>query len=161
MLVDTGCPVNNQAVLMKGINDNTETMKELFLKLLEMRVRPYYLFMTDETKSTHHFRASVDKGIEIIDKLRGHISGLAIPHFVIDAPGGGGKIPLLPDYLVHKDENKLILRNYKHNIYVYRDVKEDESKSVQIEISNEKTKVISEPVNYKQRKMVKEEILDT
>lgn len=121
MLVDAGCPVNNQAVLMKGVNDDPDVMKELMQKLLKIRVRPYYLFMADETKGATHFRTSVDKGLEIIDKLRGHTSGMAIPHFVIDAPGGGGKIPLLPKYVLHQDEEKIILRNYKHEHYVYKE----------------------------------------
>lgn len=120
MLMDAGCPVNNQAVLMEGINNDPEVMKELLLKLLKIRVRPYYLFMADETKGTKHFRTKVEDGIKIIESLRGHISGLAIPHFVIDAPGGGGKIPLLPDYVIHRDENNVILRNYKNNVYIYK-----------------------------------------
>ena len=132
MLVDSGCVVNNQAVLMKGINDDPEVMKELFLKLLKIRVRPYYLFMADETRGTKHFRTTIDKGLEIMDKLRGHISGLAIPHFVIDAPGGGGKIPLLPKYILHKDHDKVVMRNYKHDIFVYRDNHDGENESENI-----------------------------
>ncbi len=127
MLVNTGCPVNNQAVLMKGVNDDAEVMKELMIKLLKMRVRPYYLFMADEVKGASHFRTSIDKGIEIMDHLRGHISGLAIPHFVIDAPGGGGKIPMLPDYVLHKDKEKIILRNYKHENFIYHEIEESDS----------------------------------
>jgi lysine 2,3-aminomutase len=125
MLVNAGCPVNNQAVLMKGVNDNPDVMRELMIKLLKMRVRPYYLFMADEVKGASHFRTSIDTGIEIMDHLRGHISGLAIPHFVIDAPGGGGKIPLLPDYVLHKDEEKIILRNYKHENFIYHEITEN------------------------------------
>ena len=128
MLVNAGCPVNNQAVLMKGVNDDPEVMKELMTKLLKMRVRPYYLFMADEVKGASHFRTSIDTGINIMDHLRGHISGLAIPYFVIDAPGGGGKIPLLPDYVLHKDEDKIILRNYKHENFIYHEIKEDGEK---------------------------------
>ncbi len=124
MLVDAGCPVNNQAVLMKGVNDNPDVMKELMLKLLKMRVRPYYLFMADSTKGTSHFRTSVETGLDIMDHLRGHISGLGIPYFVIDAPGGGGKIPLLPEYVLHRDEEKIILRNYKNENYIYKEAKE-------------------------------------
>jgi lysine 2,3-aminomutase len=161
MLVNSGIPVNNQAVLMKNINDNAEVMKELFLKLLAIRVRPYYLFMTDETKSTNHFRASIDKGIEIIDKLRGHISGLAIPHFVIDAPGGGGKIPLLPKYVLHQDEDKIVLRNYKHEVYVYRDVKDDNKNSVKIEVTKGEDISLKEPKMFKQKKEVKSEVIVT
>ncbi len=119
MLADAGCPVSNQAVLMKNINDDPAVMKELMQKLLKIRVRPYYLFMADETKGSMHFKTSVEKGIEIIENLRGHTSGLAVPHFMIDAPEGGGKIPILPKYVLHKDDKKVIVRNYKNNIYAY------------------------------------------
>ena len=122
LLVDNGFVVNNQAVLMKGVNDDADVLKELFTKLLKIRVRPYYLFMADQTKGTGHFRTTVEKGLEIMDKLRGHTSGLAIPYFVIDAPGGGGKIPLLPKYVLHKDDEKVIMRNYKNDVYVYKEV---------------------------------------
>lgn len=133
MLVDAGCPVNNQAVLMKGVNDDPVVMKELMLKLLKIRVRPYYLFMADETKGASHFRTSLDTGLEIMDQLRGHISGLAIPHFVIDTPGGGGKIPLLPEYVLHRDADKIILRNYKYQNYIYREAKNNEAKTKPVE----------------------------
>ncbi|MBZ0177691.1 MAG: KamA family radical SAM protein [Melioribacteraceae bacterium] len=141
MLVDAGCPVNNQAVLMKGVNDDPKVMKELFQKLLKIRVRPYYLFMADETRGANHFRTSVEKGLEIMDALRGHTSGMAIPHFVIDAPGGGGKIPLLPKYVIHRDEEKVIMRNYKNEIYVYKEANyssngfNNEDNAVEIEYS--------------------------
>ena len=118
MLVNAGCPVNNQAVLMKGVNDDAEIMKELVQKLIKIRVRPYYLFMVDKTRGVSHFATSIETGLEIMDKLRGHTSGLAVPHFVIDAPGGGGKIPLLPKYVLHEDDEKLILRNYKNEHYI-------------------------------------------
>jgi lysine 2,3-aminomutase len=131
MLADAGCPVNNQAVLMKDINDDPVVMKELMQKLLKIWVRPYYLFMADETKGTMHFRTSVDKGIEIIENLRGHTSGMAVPHFMIDAPGGGGKIPILPKYILHKDDKKIIMRNYKHNIYSYNNLKDEKKNNIQ------------------------------
>jgi len=124
MLADAGCPVGNQSVLMKGVNDDPDIMLELFRKLLAMRVRPYYLYQADITKGANHFRTPVSKGLEIMDKLRGHTSGLAIPYFVIDAPGGGGKIPLLPQYVVGKAGNQIILRNYKYDIFTYPDVEE-------------------------------------
>ncbi|MGE5683508.1 MAG: KamA family radical SAM protein [Bacillota bacterium] len=130
MLADAGCPVGNQAVLMKGVNDNADTIKELMQKLLKIRVKPYYLYMADETKGANHFRTSIRTGIEIMDKLRGHTSGLAIPYFVIDAPGGGGKIPILPEYVLHHDEEKIILRNYKNEIYVYKDINDKEEVKV-------------------------------
>lgn len=164
MLVDAGCPVNNQAVLMKGVNDSPEVMKELLLKLLQMRVRPYYLYMADETKGASHFRTSVAKGLEIMDKLRGHTSGLAIPHFVIDAPGGGGKIPLLPKYVLHQDDDKIILRNYKYENFVYKEYHgpsfpsmSDEpvsEKKVEIEVSNRKNGNGTKPKNFKPTKLV-------
>jgi lysine 2,3-aminomutase len=125
MLADVGCPVGNQSVLMKGINDNPETMKELMKKLLSIRVRPYYIYQADLTKGANHFRTPLDVGLDIMDKLRGHISGLAVPQFVIDAPGGGGKIPMLPNYVISRDEDKIILRNFKYNVYEYPDVRDD------------------------------------
>jgi len=125
MLADAGCPVNNQSVLMKGVNDDPEVMKELVQKLLKIRVRPYYLFMADETKGSMHFKTSVETGINIIENLRGHTSGLAVPHLIIDSPGGGGKVPLLPKYILHQDEKKVIMRNYKNDIYVYNNKKDD------------------------------------
>lgn len=124
MLSDAGCPVGNQAVLMKGVNDDPDTIKTLMQKLLKIRVKPYYLYMADETKGANHFRTSISTGIKIMDALRGHTSGLAIPYFVIDAPGGGGKIPILPEYVLHHDDEKIILRNYKNEIFVYKDVKD-------------------------------------
>ncbi len=126
LLVDAGIPVGNQCVLMRGVNDNPDTIKELFRKLLAMRVRPYYLYQADLTKGANHFRTPIKVGLEIMDKLRGHMSGLAIPHFVIDAPGGGGKIPLLPQYVLHQDDEKIILRNYNYETFVYPDVKPEE-----------------------------------
>lgn len=125
MLADAGCPVGNQTVLMKDVNDDPDVMLELMRKLLAMRVRPYYLYQADITKGADHFRTPVSKGLEIMDKLRGHTSGLAIPYYVIDAPGGGGKIPLLPQYVVARAGNQIILRNYKYDIFTYPDVVEE------------------------------------
>jgi lysine 2,3-aminomutase len=124
MLADAGCPVGNQAVLMKGVNDNADTMKDLMKGLLAMRVRPYYIYQADLTKGANHFRTPLSVGLDIMDKLRGHISGLAVPQFVIDAPGGGGKIPMLPNYVLSRDDDKIILRNYKYNIYEYPEAKD-------------------------------------
>jgi lysine 2,3-aminomutase len=126
MLADAGCPVGNQAVLMKGVNDDADIMLELHRKLLKMRVRPYYIYQADLTKGTNHFRTPVRKGLEIMDKLRGHTSGLAIPYYVIDAPGGGGKIPLLPQYVLGRNGKDIILRNYKYEIFTYPDVEEEQ-----------------------------------
>jgi len=120
MLADAGVPVGNQLVIMKNINDNPDTVKELMQKLLKIRVRPYYMYMADETKGANHFRTSVETGLKIIEALRGHTSGLAVPQFVIDAPGGGGKIPLLPNYVLHKDEEQVILRNFNNKVYSYK-----------------------------------------
>ncbi|HAL55169.1 MAG TPA: lysine 2,3-aminomutase [Bacteroidetes bacterium] len=125
MLADAGCPVGNQAVLMKGVNDDPDIMLELHRKLLRMRVRPYYIYQADLTKGTNHFRTPVRKGLEIMDRLRGHTSGLAVPYYVIDAPGGGGKIPLLPQYVLGRNGKDIILRNYKYEIYTYPDVEEE------------------------------------
>ena len=120
LLADAGVPVGNQMVIMKSVNDDPAVVKELMQKLLRIRVRPYYMYMADETKGANHFRASVETGLKIVEALRGHTSGLAIPHFVIDAPGGGGKIPLLPNYVLHMDEEEIILRNYQNKVFRYK-----------------------------------------
>ncbi|MFI5252659.1 MAG: KamA family radical SAM protein [Bacteroidota bacterium] len=125
MLADAGIPVGNQSVLMKDVNDNPDVMLELVRKLLTMRVKPYYLYQADITKGTNYFRTPVSKGLEIMDKLRGHTSGLAIPNYVIDAPGGGGKIPILPQYVLGRAGKQIILRNYKYEIFTYPDIEED------------------------------------
>lgn len=126
LLADAGCPVGNQAVLMKGVNDDADVMLDLHRKLLKMRVRPYYIYQADLTKGTNHFRTPVRKGLEIMDKLRGHTSGLAVPYYVIDAPGGGGKIPLLPQYVLGRNGKDIILRNFKYEIFTYPDVEEEQ-----------------------------------
>src|SRR3990167_722031 len=120
-LADAGCMINNQMVLLKGINDDPKTVMELNHKLLMMRVRPYYIFQCDLAQGISHFRTSVDTGIKIIESLRGWTSGMAVPHFVIDGPGGGGKIPLIPNYLIKREGNKFTLRNYAGRIYEYWD----------------------------------------
>jgi lysine 2,3-aminomutase len=99
-------------------------MKELFHRLLMMRVKPYYLYQADLVRGTHHFRTPVKKGLDMIRALRGHTSGMAVPHYIIDSPGGGGKIPLLPDYVQGKEGNKLILTNYECRLFEYYDVEE-------------------------------------
>lgn len=119
MLVNAGVPVGNQAVLLKGVNDDPLVLKELFKKLLTMRVRPYYLYQADIVNGANHFRTTVERGIEVIGALRGHTSGLAVPQYVIDAPGGGGKIPLLPEYVVRRDNKEVVLRNYAGKEYRY------------------------------------------
>jgi len=120
-LADAGIPLGSQTVLLKGVNDTVETMKRLMHKLLLMRVRPYYLYQCDPISGSAHFRTSVTKGLEIIQGLRGHTTGYAVPSYVIDAPGGGGKIPLQPEYVVCREGDDLILRNYECKIYRYPD----------------------------------------
>jgi len=112
-LADGGFPLGSQTVLLKGINDNVPVMKELMHKLLKIRVRPHYLYQCDLIPGSGHFRTTVKKGLEIIKGLRGFTSGYAVPTFVVDAPGGGGKIPLLPNYVVEHNEERIVLRNYK------------------------------------------------
>lgn len=119
LLVNVGIPMGNQTVLLKGVNDNPETMKKLMLGLISMRVKPYYIYQCDPVKGANHFRTRVEKGLEIYKSLRGHTSGLCVPHFVIDAPGGGGKIPLLPEYVQSIDDKKIVMKNYKNEKYEY------------------------------------------
>jgi len=120
-LADAGIPLGSQTVLLKGINDNVETMKRLMHALLRIRVRPYYLYQCDPVVGTSHFRTSIDKGLEIIHGLRGFTSGYAVPTYVIDAPGGGGKIPLLPGYIAGREEGTVLLKNYEGRIFHYPD----------------------------------------
>ncbi len=119
MLADAGIPLGCQTVLLRGVNDDPEVMKLLMQRLLVARVRPYYIYMCDQVAGAEHFRTTVEKGLEIIKALRGWTSGLAVPHFVIDAPGGGGKIPLLPEYVVKLTDKEVVLRNYAGNLYRY------------------------------------------
>ena len=118
-LAGAGIPLGCQTVLMKGINDDPIVLKELMHKLLMMRVRPYYLYQADLTRGTNHFRTRVETGLEIMQALRGYTTGFAVPQFVIDAPGGGGKIPLMPDYVVKFDEKEIVLRNFEGKRYCY------------------------------------------
>ena len=119
MLADSGIPLGSQTVLLKGINDKPYIMKKLMHELLKIRVRPYYIYQCDPVKGTAHFRTPVAVGINIIEKLRGFTSGYAVPTYVVDAPGGGGKIPVGPSYLISQDKGKHVLRNYKGKIYTY------------------------------------------
>jgi len=120
-LADAGVPLGSQTVLLAGVNDNVETMKALVHRLLKMRVRPYYLYQCDPITGSAHFRTPVAKGLEIIEGLRGHTTGYAVPNYVIDAPGGGGKIPLQPDYVVGREGDDLLLRNFRGQVYRYPD----------------------------------------
>jgi len=127
MLADAGIPLGNQSVLLKGVNDCPYIFKELNHKLLQLRIRPYYIYQCDLSSGLEHFRTSVAKGIEIIELLRGHTSGLAVPTYVIDAPGGGGKIPVMPQYLISQSEGKVILRNYEGVITAYTEPRNNNS----------------------------------
>jgi lysine 2,3-aminomutase len=120
-LADAGIPLGSQSVLLQGVNDSVETMRQLVHRLLLMRVRPYYLYQCDPISGSSHFRTPVSKGLEIIAGLRGHTTGYAVPMYVIDAPGGGGKIPLQPDNVVGRDGDWLVLRNYEGHEYRYHD----------------------------------------
>ncbi len=111
-LADAGIPLGSQTVLLKGVNDDVATLKKLFHALLKIRVRPYYLYQCDPISGSSHFRTSVDKGLELIAQLRGYTTGYAVPNFVVDAPGGGGKIALLPDAVIGRDGADLLLRNF-------------------------------------------------
>jgi lysine 2,3-aminomutase len=120
-LADAGIPLGSQTVLLAGINDDTDVMRRLVQGLLTIRVRPYYLYQCDPIAGSRHFRTPVAKGIELIQGLRGHTTGYAVPSYVIDAPGGGGKIPLLPEYRAGREEGDLLLRNYAGDLYRYPD----------------------------------------
>jgi len=122
-LLRSGVPVNNQSVLLKGVNDTVEAQKKLCHGLLRIKARPYYLFQCDEVQGTEHLRTPVEVGIKIIEGLRGHISGLAVPTFVVDLPEGGGKVPLQANYVLSQTEGELIVRNYKGNLFRYRNPK--------------------------------------
>ncbi len=122
-LVDAGIPLGSQTVLLRGINDDENVIARLMHELLRNRVRPYYLYQCDLAPGTVHFRTPVMLGVSIIEKLRGYTTGLAVPAFVIDAPGGGGKIPVNPEYVVARTRRAVILRNYENQVFVYHDVR--------------------------------------
>jgi lysine 2,3-aminomutase len=113
-------PVNNHTVLLKGVNDSVEAMRDLMRALLRIKVRPYYLFHCDPVIGAGHFRTSVWKGLEIMEGLRGHLSGLGIPTYVVDSPHGGGKIPLMPNYLVSASDDAVVLRNFEGMLVRYQ-----------------------------------------
>ncbi len=120
-LADAGFPLGNQSVLLAGVNDCPRIMKTLVHKLVQNRVRPYYLYQCDLSEGLSHFRTPVSKGIEIMESLIGHTSGFSVPTYVIDAPGGGGKIPIMPNYLISMSTNKVVLRNYEGVITTYKE----------------------------------------
>jgi lysine 2,3-aminomutase len=120
-LANAGIPLGSQTVLLAGVNDSAETLRSLFQGLLKLRVRPYYLYQCDPVSGSAHFRVPVEKGLELMRSLRGHTTGYAVPVYVIDAPGGGGKIPMQPDNVVGREGSDLLLRNYAGQVYRYPD----------------------------------------
>lgn len=120
-LADAGVPLGSQTVLLRGVNDDVATLKALFHGLLARRVKPYYLFQCDAIAGSAHFRTPVARGLEIVRGLRGHTTGYAVPHFVIDLPGGGGKVPLLPEYLAGREGDELVFRNFEGRTFRYHD----------------------------------------
>ncbi len=118
-LADHGIPLGNQSVLLQGVNDDLPTMTALVHKLLRSRVRPYYLYQCDLITGSSHLRTSISRGLEIIEGLRGHTSGYAVPQYVIDAPGGGGKVPVNPEYILHRDGERTLIRNYEGHVFTY------------------------------------------
>ena len=121
LLTRAGIPIGNQSVLLAGVNDCVHIQRALVHKLVENRIRPYYLYQCDLVEGSGHFRTPVGKGLEIIEGLRGHTSGYAVPTYVIDAPGGGGKIPVMPNYLISYSDHKVVLRNYEGYITTYEE----------------------------------------
>ncbi len=118
-LADAGIPLGNQSVLLRHVNDDAEVMKAQIQKLLMCRVKPYYLYQTDLISGSAHLRASVRKGLEIMEKLRGHTTGYAVPTYVIDAPGGGGKVPVSPEYVLSRNADRVVIRNFEGKIFEY------------------------------------------
>jgi len=139
MLADTGIPLGSQTVLLKGVNDDTGVMKELMHKLLMIRIRPYYIYQADMAMGTDHFRTDVQKGLNLISDLQGHTSGMGVPYFVIDAPGGGGKVRLLPNTVIEHNEKEVIIKNYEGKVFRYPQPVRKSAKK--------KVPVIEEPVS--------------
>ncbi len=119
LLAEAGIPLGSQTVLLAGVNDDPRILAELFRGLLKIRVRPYYLHQLDRVRGTGHFHVPLNKGLRIMEKLRGRISGMAVPHFMIDLPGGGGKVPCLPEYRVSTTGNQALIRNFQGRVYPY------------------------------------------
>jgi lysine 2,3-aminomutase len=120
-LADAGIPLGSQTVLLTGVNDDLDTLRRLFHGLLQIRVKPYYLYQCDPVVGTSHFRVPVEKGLELMRGLRGHTTGYAVPTYVVDAPGGGGKIPLLPDQRLERSGDHILLRNFEGKTFRYFD----------------------------------------
>nr|HPM41862.1 lysine 2,3-aminomutase [bacterium] len=127
-LADAGLPIQNQSVLLRKINSDPRVMKKLMHELLKIRVKPYYIYQCDLAEGIEHFRTSVSKGFEIMEELRGHTSGLALPTFVIDAPGGGGKIPVMPNYLLTLTDDRAVVRNYRGMMSAYANPRERDAR---------------------------------
>lgn len=123
-LADAGIPLGNQSVLLKGVNDDVTTLKALLHKLLMCRVRPYYLYQCDLIKGSSHLRVSVRKGIELMNQIRGHTTGYAVPQYVIDAPGGGGKIPINPEYILSHSRDRVVIRNFEGKVFEYPELED-------------------------------------
>jgi len=167
LLADAGIPVGNQSVLLRGVNDCVHIMRKLVKGLIAIRVRPYYLYQCDLSVGIEHFRTSVSKGIEIIEGLRGHISGFAVPTFVIDAPGGGGKIPVMPNYVISHAPGKIVLRNFEGVITTYSEPENYVSSCTCDDCKNKKLDGISgllegnrismEPENLKRKERINRE----
>lgn len=130
-LLRSGIPLNNQCVLLRGVNDSVQTQTKLCHELLKIKVRPYYLFQTDDVEGTEHLRTSIETGVNIIAGMRGYTSGMAIPTFVIDLPGGGGKVPLQPEYLISASGHEYIFRNYQGRIFRCRNPRSPDSDAAQ------------------------------
>ncbi len=159
MLADAGMPLGNQSVLLRGINDCIHVMKKLVQELVKIRVRPYYIYQCDLSIGLGHFRTSVAQGIEIIEGLRGHTSGLCVPTFVVDAPGGGGKIPVMPDYTISQGHKRVVLRNFEGVITTYEEPEdyipnchcEDCEKQIGVSALLSGEKVTIEPADLKRK----------
>ena len=119
MLANAGIPLGSQTVLLKGVNDNTKVMKKLMQVLLKIRVKPYYIYQADMALGTGHFRTNVQKGLDLISDLQGYTSGMGVPYFVIDAPGGGGKVRLLPNTVLEHNDKEVIIKNYEGKTFRY------------------------------------------
>ena len=124
-LANAGIPLGNQSVLLAGVNDCPHLMKKLSHEMLKIRVRPYYIYQCDLSQGIEHFRTSVGAGIEVIENLRGHTTGLGVPTFVVDAPGGGGKIPVMPQYLISQSAHRVVVRNFEGGMYSYTEPKRE------------------------------------
>ncbi|MDR3215657.1 MAG: lysine 2,3-aminomutase [Bacilli bacterium] len=141
LLADAGIPLGNQSVLLAGVNDSVHIMKKLVNELVMIRVRPYYIYQCDLSNGLEHFRTPVSKGIEIIEGLRGHTSGYCVPTFVVDAPGGGGKIPVMPQYIISQAPGKVVLRNYEGTITTYYEPEVYKQQPISGEVKVHKTGV--------------------